>query len=254
MHRWSLARFAATAELELLALWQTKTNLIGDLLVGPIVYFAFFVAGIGSAIGGGTHAYLAFVLPGFLVMQGFNGFSGSIFRSTIDRRWGLLALKRLLGAGGLGYVLALTVAPMLKLLIKTIPITAVALMMGLGLKPVPYLLAILLTCVLLTFWSAAAILLTSWVTSYARRDMLLGILLLPMTFGAPIFYSLDDAPRYLRVIAYGNPLSYQVMAVRDVFNGENPGWWLVAALVATIMMILAAVHSVTRGELLGKES
>jgi len=259
--RWSLARFVAIAELELIAYWQLKSGLIGDLIVGPIVYFALFAAGIGGVIGatarGGDSTfavdYLTFVLPGFLVLQGFNTFTRSIYRSTIDRRWGLLALKRLLGAGGLGYVLALMVVPIINFLAKSVAITTIALILGVRMQLLSYLAAILLTCVLLTFWAALAILITGWITNYEQRDVMMGLLILPMTFGAPIFYSLDTAPRYLRIIALCNPLSYQVMAVRDIFNGENPGWWLVAALGATAAVIIVTVHSVTRGELLGKE-
>ena len=52
--RWSLARFIPIAELELIAFWQLKSGLLGDLVVGPIVYFALFAAGIGGVIGGGA--------------------------------------------------------------------------------------------------------------------------------------------------------------------------------------------------------
>ncbi len=253
--RWSLARFVPIAELELIAYWQLKSGLLGDFVIGPIVYFALFAAGIGGVIssGDGADDYLTFVLPGFLVLQGFNTFPRSIYRSTIDRRWGLLALKRLLGAGGLGYVLALMVVPVVNFLAKSVAITAIALILGVQMQPLSYLAAILLTCVLLTFWATLAILITGWITNYEQRDIMMGLLILPMTFGAPIFYSLDTAPQYLRIIALCNPHSYQVMAVRDVFNGENPGWWLVAALGATAAIVIAAVHSVTKGELLGKE-
>ena len=255
--RWSLARFAPIAEIELKGFLQTKSGLLGDLLVGPIVWFALFAAGIGGTIStatdGDPHAYLTFVLPGFLVLQGFGGFTRMIYRTTIDRKWGLLALKRLLGAGGLGYVLALMTVPVIGFLARAAAITAVAVPMGVTIAPGPYALAIALTSVLLSFWTALAILLTSLIRTYQQRDVLLGIIVLPMTFAAPVFYALDAAPAYLRVIALPNPLSYQVMAVRHVFNGENPGWWLAGALAATVAAIVAAVFSVTRGELLGQE-
>lgn len=257
--RWSLARFVPIAEIELKGFLQTKSGLVGDLLVGPIVWFALFAAGIGGTIGvasgggGDAHAYLTFVLPGFLVLQGFGGFTRMIYRTTIDRKWGLLAMKRLLGAGGLGYVLALMTVPVLSFLAKAAAITAVAIPMGVRVTPGPYVLAIALTGVLLSFWTALAILLTALVRTYQQRDILLGIIVLPMTFAAPVFYPLDAAPAYVRAIALLNPLSYQVMAVRRVFEGQNPGWWLVGALAATVIAVIAAVVSVTRGELLGQQ-
>ncbi|MGN6483820.1 MAG: ABC transporter permease [Thermomicrobiales bacterium] len=255
--RWSLARFAPIAEIELKGFLQTKSGLVGDLLVGPIVWFALFAAGIGGTIsaanGGDAHAYLTFVLPGFLVLQGFGGFTRMIYRTTIDRKWGLLAMKRLLGAGGLGYVLALMTVPVISFLAKAAAITAVAIPMGVRLSPGPSILAIALTCVLLSFWTALAILLTALVRTYQQRDILLGIIVLPMTFAAPVFYPLEAAPAYVRAIALLNPLSYQVMAVRRVFEGQNPGWWLIGALAATVIAVTAAVISVTRGELLGQQ-
>jgi len=257
--RWSLARFVPVTELELIAFWQLKSGLIVDLVVGPVVYLALFAAGIGgvisSAINGDGNAsdYLDFVVPGFLVLQGFNTFSRSIYRATIDRRWGLLALKRLLGTGGLAYVLAMMVVPIINFLAKSVAITTIALILGVRMQLLPFLGAILLTCVLLTFWTTLAILITARISNYEQRDIMMGLLILPMTFGAPIFYSLDAAPRYLQIIAFCNPLSYQVMAVRNIYNGENPGWWLVAALGATVAIVVAAVCSVTCGELLGKE-
>ncbi|MGN6032427.1 MAG: ABC transporter permease [Thermomicrobiales bacterium] len=239
--RWSLTRFAPIAEIELKGFLQTKSGLVGDLLVGPIVWFALFAAGIGGTIsaanGGDAHAYLTFVLPGFLVLQGFGGFTRMIYRTTIDRKWGLLAMKRLLGAGGLGYVLALMTVPVISFLAKAAAITAVAIPMG----------------VRLSFWTALAILLTALVHTYQQRDILLGIIVLPMTFAAPVFYPLEAAPAYVRAIALLNPLSYQVMAVRRVFEGQNPGWWLIGALAATVIAVTAAVISVTRGELLGQQ-
>lgn len=254
-HRWSLARIIPIAEIELNGFLQTKSGLIGDLLVGPIVWFALFAAGIGGTIsnatGGDAHAYLSFVLPGFLVLQGFGGFNRMIYRTTIDRKWGILALKRLLGAGGLGYVLALMTVPVISFLAKAGAITIVAVALGVRVDPAAYALGILLTCVLLAFWTALAIVLTALVRTYQQRDVLLSLIVLPMTFAAPVFYTLDAAPPYLRAIAFLNPLSYQVMAVRRVCDGQNPGWWLVGALVATILAVIAAVYSVTRGELLG---
>ncbi|MGC4192158.1 MAG: ABC transporter permease [Thermomicrobiales bacterium] len=255
--RWSLARFAPITEIELKGFLQTKSGLAGDLLVGPIVWFALFAAGIGGTIsaaaGSDPRAYLTFVLPGFLVLQGFGGFTRMIYRTTIDRKWGLLAMKRLLGAGGLGYVLAMMTVPVISFLARAAAITLVAVPMDVHIEPGPYALAIVLTCALLSFWTALAILLTALIRTYQQRDILLGIIVLPMTFAAPVFYPLESAPAYLRAIALLDPLSYQVMAVRRVFDGQNPGWWLAGALATTGIVVVAAVHSVSRGELLGNE-
>jgi ABC-type polysaccharide/polyol phosphate export permease len=253
--RWSFARFIPVVEIELKGFLALKSSLIGDLLVGPVVYLALLTAGLAAAIGDGDMGkYLDFVLPGFLVLQGFNGFARTIFRSTIDRRWGLLALKRLSGVGGLAYVLAQVVVPVLAFLAKAVPVTVVALALGVRPDPLAYLGAVLLTCVFLAFWTSLAMLLTSVIRNYEQRDIMVSLLVLPISFSAPVFYSLENAPAYLRILAWLNPLSYQVNAVRAVYRGGSPGWWLPVALVATVILVAGAVISVTRGELLGREA
>ena len=255
MRRWSLARIIPIAEIELKSFWHLKSQLLSDLVIVPAVYLALLAAGLGSTVGDGDIAtYLTFVLPGFLMMQAFGGFQRAIFRATIDRRWGLLALKRLLGAGGLGYVLAMLVVPIISLLAKTVAITVLAIALGVRMDARRYITAILLTCIFLAFWTSLATILTSLIRTYEQRDIMLSLLILPITFSAPVFYALEDVPRYLRIVAFANPLSYQVMAVRRVFNGEHPGWWLMVAIVATVVAMIVAVWSVSRSELLGAES
>lgn len=254
---WSLAGSTVVVEFEVRALWGTKSTLISSLILEPILYMALLVAGLQGIISsaGGTSAsnYVTFVFPGLLALQTIQGFSRAMYRCTAERRWGLLALKRLAGVGPLGYVLAMTVTFIAAFLIQSIVATPIALLLGLQATLVGWLAAVVLGSVLLLFWSGLAIVMTAVIRNYQQRDTIIGLLMLPLTFSAPVFFSLETAPRYLQIVAQFNPLTYQVMAMRNALTGRVDPTILAISLGFSVLAVAAAVISISRGELLGPE-
>ena len=245
------------AEFELRAFWGTKSTLVSSLLVQPVVYLVLLTGGVESLIdpavtfAGGN--YLSYVFPGLMALQALREFSGAIYRTTAERRWGQLALKRLAGVGALGYVLGLTPPLIIAFLVQAVVSTPLALLLGAHMTPQGWLATILLGSVLLVFWAALALLMTTLIRNYQQRDVVLGLLMLPLMFSAPVFFVLEDAPRYLQAIAWFNPLTYQVIAMRDAFNGELRWSILAVALICTAVVVVVAAFSVSQADLLGSE-
>lgn len=93
-------------EIELAAYSANKQMLVSSLLVQPIVYLLLLGGGLESVVDlegkyGNVTSYLSFILPGLFALQGLGTVTHVIYRATIDRRWGLLAFKKLAG-GGIG--------------------------------------------------------------------------------------------------------------------------------------------------------
>jgi len=254
---WSLARFGVIAEFELKALWATKSTLVGQLFVEPLVYTALLAAGLqgltGSSVGADGLTYLTFAFPGILGLQAIRLFARSVYRSTVDRRWGLLALKRLAGVGPLGYVLAMTVAPIAAFVVQALVATPVAILLDAEVSFGRWVGTVVLGAAFLFFWTGFAIALTAYIRNYEQRDLVISLSLLPLTFSAPVFYSLDDLPRYMQIVGYVNPLSYQVIAMRSTFVGHTEPAALLVALLTSVLLVVVATLSVARGELLGSE-
>jgi ABC-2 type transport system permease protein len=254
---WSLRGLAVVAEFELCAFWGMKSTLISSLLVQPVVYLVLLTGGLESLIdpdvsfAGGN--YLTYVFPGLLALQAVREFSGAIYRTTAERRWGQLALKRLAGVGPLGYVLGLTPPLIIAFLVEAVVSTPLALVLDAKMTLQGWLTTILLGSVLLIFWAALALLMTSLIRNYQQRDVVLGLLMLPLMFSAPVFFVLEDAPRYLQAIAVVNPLTYQVIAMRNAFNGELRWSILAVALLCTVAVVAAATISVAHTDLLSSE-
>jgi hypothetical protein len=76
----------------------------------------------------------------------------------------------------------------------------------------------------------------------------------PATPGdAPVFYTLETAPRYPQLLGAINPLSDQAVALRNRFLGRFADLPLVAGIVSSLGSILIATTFVPRGEPLGSE-
>ena len=256
--RWSLKRFVPLAEIELIALFSEGRTLVSSLLLEPVVQFVLLAAGLQGLIGGGDnfygeHSYLAFVLPGLIILQALRGFSRTMYRTVLDRQWGMLTVKRLAGSGAAGYALSKIVAPIIALLVQAVVLIALATAMGVRLSVSNSILALAFGGIAVGFWAAIAIVVTGFVRDYVVRDMVVTWMMLPLSLSAPVFYQLDTAPTYLQWIARFNPLAWQVEALRSMLlDGAFSSTALVTIAMAIVAMV-AAIFSVSWGDALASE-
>jgi ABC-2 type transport system permease protein len=229
--------------------------MLGQYVVEPLVWTALLAAGLMSVQhvvrldSGREVEYLTFAFPGIVGILAMRGFSRTIYRCTIDRRWGLLALKIIYGTGPLGYVLGMTALPIVGLWIQMMIAAAVVRALGAHIGLGELLMTGLLSVVTVMFWTSLALLVTAGVKNYQQRDLIVSLSILPLTFSAPIFYQLDAAPRYLRIIGYVNPLTYQVMAMRSAVLDASFGASALLSSGLAIIAILAAIRIIHVAEL-----
>ena len=137
---WSMRRFVALTEIELRAVMSEGRSLVSSLLLEPVVQLVLLAAGLQGVIGGGDDfyrgfTYTGFVLPGLLVLQALRGFSRTMYRTVLDRQWGMLTIKRLAGAGGAGYAASKMAAPALALMVQISVMFALGYAMGARYEP-----------------------------------------------------------------------------------------------------------------------
>lgn len=90
-------------------------------------------------------------------------------------------------------------------------------------------ISLLLLPLFLACWIGVGALLGALINSYSQRDLILSLVNLPIILTAPIFFSLDAAPAFLRGMALANPLTYQANLLRDLSLGSP--WHLNGAIV-----------------------
>lgn len=247
-------RLSALVEIELRAYLVNKQSLVSSVFIQPLVYFLLLAGGLNAVVTlGGAYeetSYLAFVVPGLLALQAMRAMYHVVYRATIDRRWGLLAFKRLAGAGAMAYITAILVAPLVAQTIQTALLLLLASIMSTTYSWPNAVAGFVVSSSAVIFWAAAGIALTAFFRNYQQRDTVMTLLTLPLTFAAPVFYPLDSAPQYLRAIAAINPLSYQVEAAREAFLFGNIGWAFVVMVAMTTALTVIAVASLARGDMM----
>ncbi|MDO4412711.1 ABC transporter permease [Cutibacterium sp.] len=211
--------------------------------VSPVAYFCLLGLGLSGILGGGD--YLRFVGPGIVVMQALSALSQMIYRVVIERRWGLAAMKLQSGVPMSAYVASLLVPRLIVFVIQAGVVVICMFVCGSGVSIAPLVLGVLAAVCCAVFWSLIGIVITGFVSNYQTRDFIVNIMMLPLSFSAPVFYRLDGAPLFVRILARINPLSYQVQWVRGVFNGDFLLWEflvVLALLVAAGIFSLVAVR------------
>lgn len=213
------------------------------LMVSPLCYFLLLAVGMASAVGGGAE-YLRFVLPGVAAMQASSGLNRVVARLVAERRWGLAALKLHSGVPGSAYLLGSFAPHLLIVAAQAGVLGLVAAALGAArLVEIPLLVLLSLPAAL--FWTGFGYCLTAVIKSYQTRDLVLSVIVLPVSFAAPVFYDLAAAPTALRALGTVNPMTYLVELARDGLAGRVEPT-TAGVVVVCLAAVLGACLSSTR--------
>jgi oleandomycin transport system permease protein len=209
---------------------------LGDYSIQPVLFLVLFLFVFGGAVAGSPEAYLAFVLPGVIVMNMLfvtvyvgHGLNTDLSRGVFDRfralpipRWAPLAGR--IVADAVKQVLCMTL------------LLAVGYLLGFRLATS---LLHLLAMVVLVLGFALAV---SWVmvlvgvlASDPEHVQLYGFTaLFPLTFVSSAFVPTDTLPPWLQGFVAANPVSLLADASRALLSGGD------ATLPALIALLWAA--------------
>lgn len=242
---------------EFRALMANK-QIVYNSLLSPVLYFAFYSFGIQSTFGdiafeGRSVSFVTYSLLGIFAMTLFRQMYQCVYRLIIDKRWGILGLKLLNGVTPPLYILGISTIPLVGTVAQALVLYALACATGagFGLRELALIVVFMLVCVL--FWSSVFTCVALLIRDYKQRDFVMDVLLLPVMFAAPLFYSFDGAPAALRVISALNPLTYQLQAMRELaFQMPLTGQvWAVLLLAA--FAFAAACFCLDRADLRSDE-
>lgn len=244
---WSLRKMGVVVEFELKAFLNSIGGVIGQLIVEPVGYTALLVAGLQgwapnvTLQSGETVNYLTFAFPGILAMQLVRAFGRVIYRTTVDRRWGLQALKFISGTGLLGYVIGMAVVPAVVFCLQAFISAPVAIWLGAKMSFLGFVSGVAIGVVGIFLWASLAMILTVLIRNYVQRDLVVNLTMLPLMFSAPVLYPLHSAPVYLQVLGRINPVTAQVQAIRNALTSPGGDFFSLSALATCSLSILAVV-------------
>jgi len=239
----------AMIELEMRRLKHDRTELYSRA-IQPILWIAVFGPIMGSvrAIPTGGIPYTDYITPGALIQS--TTFISIFYGLTIvwERESGIL--KRLLVAPVSRYsiVIGRALASGVRAIFQALIIIPVALLMGVRFVPsVPnFILALLIIFLSSGGFAAISILVASFMKT---RERFMGIgqaLTMPLFFASNALYPVSMMPEIMRWIAFFNPMSYVVDAVRSLMITGNLSSLLtdLAAIMLfdAVMFIVASIN------------
>ena len=234
----ALAASAAFGWRALLKIRHVPEQLF-DVIAIPVVFTLMFTYLFGGALAGAPGRYLAFILPGTLVMAVLLvtmyagiGLNTDIARGISDRFRALPVWRAAPIAGALlgdiaRYLLAGTLVTVLGLAIGYRPAGGAAgVLAGIGL---------LVLFALSLSWAWAALGLTA---RTPQAVMSIGtVVLFPLTLASNVFVAPQTMPGWLQAVVRVNPVSHLVTAERGLLSGHptagQVAWVLIAAAIVT---------------------
>ncbi|MGY1713409.1 ABC transporter permease [Geodermatophilus sp. SYSU D01106] len=213
----------------------------------PIVFLLLFVYVFGGTLGaglggpsGGRAEYVAYVVPGILVLAITGGAQGTAIAIAMDMTEGIIARFRTMSIARAAVLTGHVVGAVLQTLVGLAVVVAVALLVGFrpDANPVEWLAAaglLALVSVALSWLSVAMGLWTK--TVEAASNVPMPLMLLPF-FGSG-FVPVESMPGALRWFAENQPFTPVIETLRGLLTGTAIGssGWVAVAWCAGIALV-----------------
>lgn len=221
-------------------------GLLLSMLMEPLITYGLLVLALSENIGpvhygSLTISYRQYALTGVLTFFMTTQMSQAMYRATVDKSYGLLAIKFTNGVQPLHYLAGMSLFPIIGLLFQSLILILLGIVtdgiFNLGLL----LLSLLVLIISLEFWSSLGIILSTRISSYEQRDILMTLIFSPVSYAAPTLYVFNDhSPLIIKLLSAINPLTYQLKALRTVAFGMFDSLDIILACIITVVMIAVA--------------
>jgi ABC-2 type transport system permease protein len=201
---------------------HSKTRLFATL-TQPVLLLVSLGYGLRSIYAKAEKAdFLIFIAPGIVTMTLVLSTISSGGQVIWDRRFGSLKEALVAPVSRFSIVLGRTLGSATIGTIQGVLITVIA-MIG-GFRPISniaVLPAILVMFLIATIFSAVGISISSKMNDIQGFQLVMNFIVMPMFFLSGAFYPMDHAPKALLWLAYFNPISYSVDALRYILIGVS---------------------------------
>jgi ABC-2 type transport system permease protein len=242
-----LARILALCLVELQRLRRDKTEIV-TRAVQPALWLIVFGNTFTRlrAIPTGNVPYLDFLAPGVIAQSAM--FISIFYGIQIiwERDAGVLAKLMVTPTPRAALVTGKAFAAGIRALAAALVVVAISLILGVGLtaNPLRLLGALAIVVIGSAFFCCLSIVIAGLVLA---RDRMMGIgqtIMMPLFFASNALYPVSMMPGWLQVIAHGNPLSYEVEALRGFLIGTPARFGLdFLVLVAAALVTVALASS-----------
>jgi ABC-2 type transport system permease protein len=232
---------------------QSFTNLLRMVahFITPIFLLIFFAVVFATNIKGinfqGSQvSYIQYFVPGLIAYLTFLLFALTFALVRGDRASRITSVITVSRVPFVAYYAARMIANICTTILKVVVVGLLAFLVAGSLVPFAWSNIFLFLSGLILgviCWSSLGFIASAFITREDFRDIVFMLLTMPITFASTMYYNLDHAPTWIRLISSVNPLTYTSNIIRQSFLLTNPvGWthdFLYLSLSALIVSALA---------------
>lgn len=219
--------------------------------VQPLLWLFIFGTALrrNRALAGGYHDYRAYLAPGIMAQAAL--FIAIFFGLAVIWERDVGQLQRLLATPlpRLAIVLGKATGAGVRALTQAVVLLVVLAITGISIRW--SVLGVVGALALVVLATGAFACLSMILASLVRtRERFMGIgqmVMMPLFFASNALYPLSIMPRWLRVLAHGNPLTYEVHGTRQLLLGVTTGGtlWVDFVFVCVFLAVAAGVAAKT---------
>jgi ABC-2 type transport system permease protein len=203
---------------ELLRFVRERARIASTVLM-PIVFMVVFSEGLKRQIGALASGvdFVKFMYPGIVAMSVFINAIFSGLSVVWDREIGFLKEVLVSPLGRSGVVLGKAVGAAVIALFQCAVMLALAPLFDVTLSLRIVLELIPIVVVLALSLAGFGLVIGSRMRSQQGFQVLVQMVVFPLTFLAGVFFPVNDVPRWMEIVSKVNPLTYGVDAIRRIF-------------------------------------
>ncbi|MGC8993422.1 MAG: ABC transporter permease [Candidatus Aenigmatarchaeota archaeon] len=202
---------------EIIRFWRDKSRIISSL-VQPLLFLVVFGGGFSFVRLGGLN-YQTFLFPGIVVMS-LVGVSIASGVSVIwDREFGFLKEILVAPVSRTSIFIGKALGGCTTALIQGLIILSLSFLIGIPISPLSFLVSIGLMAIISLGLVSIGLIIASLIETFESFGVIMNFIIFPLIFLSGAFFPLQEAPEWLKIISFVNPLTYGVEAIRFVIIG-----------------------------------
>jgi ABC-2 type transport system permease protein len=224
--------------------FNTNKGLLLSMFMQPLMLYGLLVSALNFNIkfvsyNGISIPYSQYALVGITSFFMTTQMSQAMYRSSVDKQFGLLAIKFINGIQPWQYLTGMSCFPSIGFIFQCLILLILGLLTGGIYNVALFLLAMLFGLIVLEFWSSLGILLSTKISSYQKRDLIMTLIFTPISYAAPTLYVLSaNSPTIIKILSAINPLTYQLNALRNIAFGIVDIPSVVISLLLSLAMVI----------------
>jgi ABC-2 type transport system permease protein len=202
---------------EVIRFWRDKSRIVSSLVQSLL--FLIVLGGGFSFVRFGNVNYQTFLFPGIVAMS-LVGISIASGVSVIwDREFGFLKEIHVAPISRTSIFIGKALGGCTTALIQGIIILSLSFIIGVPITPNSFLLSIFLMIVISLGLVSIGLIIASLIETFESFGMIMNFIIFPLIFLSGAFFPLQEAPEWLKIISFANPLTYGVEAIRYTIIG-----------------------------------